>query len=518
MLKASLNVIARFLIVSAFTFFITTPVLAMPAFPGAQGFGSESVGGRGGKVIEVTNLNDSGPGSLRDAVETQSGPRIVVFTVGGVIQANSVIYVKNPFITIAGQTAPGNGIVVKGSPFFIRTHDVIIRGMKMRIGDQAGAKSSDRDGITVWGDSSHQVYNVIVDHNSITWAVDENTSVYDESNNANTVTFSWNIIAEALYCSIHLDEDGTTGCHSMGMLIQSPKGNISVHHNLFASNNDRNPAIQGGNVEVVNNVIYNWGIHGTKISGGNLHALGNTYLNTSNSSKWVGPGVTGIHCEGSPGKIYAQGNVGPGGADWSTVACTGSLASSVKSTAPVFTGSGVSISSAEQSYTDIMDRAGAKRDAIDSRILGYVSSRSKPTSSKWILDGQGEVGGNWDLYQSAVRNDDADKDGMADSWEQANGGNLSPTATAPSGYTWVEEYINSFFPVSGIATQVVTAPVTPKLGDANASSTVDEEDYLVWKNTYLTKPLSSGVQNGDFNKDGIVDGVDYMIWINNYGK
>jgi hypothetical protein len=125
----------------------------LPAFPGAEGFGAQTMGGQ---VIEVTNLNDSGEGSFRAAVSA-SGARIIVFRVSGVIQSNSTISINNPYVTIAGQTAPGGGIVVKGSGLFIRTHDVIVRGMKMYIGDGIGATSTDRDGISLWGDSAHQI-------------------------------------------------------------------------------------------------------------------------------------------------------------------------------------------------------------------------------------------------------------------------------------------------------------------------------------------------------------------------
>ena len=179
----------------------------VPAFPGAEGFGSASVGGRGGTVIEVTNLNDSGPGSFRAAVEA-TGPRIVVFRIGGTIELQSTVLLTNPFITIAGQTAPGGGIAIKNTLFFnryedpsgsldIRTHDVIVRHLRIRPGaGPAGTSGSECDAIQVYGNC----YNVMIDHCSLSWAVDENFSSWG---NPHDFTVQWCIISEGLRNSVH---------------------------------------------------------------------------------------------------------------------------------------------------------------------------------------------------------------------------------------------------------------------------------------------------------------------------
>ena len=169
-----------------------SPASALPAFPGAEGFGSQTIGGRGGKVYFVTNLNDSGSGSLRAALEA-SGPRIVVFRTGGTISLNSSLNISNPYITIAGQTAPGGGITIKGGDIRVSTHDVVMRYITSR----RGAGGNNHAG-TLYANNSNNVYNIVIDHCSFSWGVDETFStwyrVYD-------FTLQNSIISEALNCS-----------------------------------------------------------------------------------------------------------------------------------------------------------------------------------------------------------------------------------------------------------------------------------------------------------------------------
>ncbi|NJL55652.1 hypothetical protein HC928_10960, partial [bacterium] len=191
--------------------------------------------GAAGRVIYVTNLNDDGPGSLRDAAEA-NGPRIVMFRTSGTIRLRDVIRIKNPFIYIAGQTAPGDGIAIEGGGFSIQTHDVLIRYLRIRPGDaRNGASPQSRDAVAV---AEEGIYNVVLDHNSFSWGVDENASIWFPVRN---VTYSYNIIAEGLMYSIH-----PAGKQGYGMLLGHHATNISIHNNLFAHNNERNPIIQGG--------------------------------------------------------------------------------------------------------------------------------------------------------------------------------------------------------------------------------------------------------------------------------
>ena len=233
----------------------------IPAFPEAEGFGTSTRGGRGGKVLKVVNLNNDGPGSFREALETQ-GPRIITFAVGGIINLESKLFVDDPWVTVAGQTALGDGICVRGEGIRVRTHDVVIRHIRFRPGDVDFGLSNqwnDVDAVSISGGDT--IFNVVIDHCSLSWAVDENINMWGE---VHDITVQNCIISEALLHSKH-----PKGAHSMGMLIGSKATNISVHHNLFAHNNDRNPHINGvSRVDFRNNVIYNPGGVAIDISGG----------------------------------------------------------------------------------------------------------------------------------------------------------------------------------------------------------------------------------------------------------
>ena len=211
------------------------------AFPGAEGYGKYTIGGRGGDVYEVTNLNESGEGSLRVAVEA-SGPRTVVFRVSGTIDLKKALRIKKPFITIAGQSAPGGGICIKGYPLLIDADEVIIRHIRVRLGDGSGEAT---DAI-----SARYIKNLIIDHVSAGWSVDEAVSIYHSEN----VTVQWCLIAESMYKSNH-----GKGHHGFGGIWGSNYS--SYHHNLLAHHSSRNPRFASGcgNTDYRNNVLYNWG-------------------------------------------------------------------------------------------------------------------------------------------------------------------------------------------------------------------------------------------------------------------
>ena len=223
----------------------------LPAFPGAEGFGATTPGGRGGKIIKVTNLNDSGPGSLRQALQYDA-PAIIIFTTGGIINLRTKLYITSPFVTIAGQTAPGDGICIRGNGIAIQTHDVVLRYLKVRPGEiDFGPKNKwdNIDAISL-GSASSKVYNVVLDHCSLSWAVDEVIGMWHDVRN---VTVQHCTISEALHTSRH-----PKGYHGMGLLAGEKTANVSLHHNLFAHNNDRNPLLYTqGVVDFRNNVIYN---------------------------------------------------------------------------------------------------------------------------------------------------------------------------------------------------------------------------------------------------------------------
>jgi len=279
----------------------------IPAFPGAEGGGAFSIGGRGGVVYEVTNLNNSGAGSLRAAVEA-AGARTVVFKVGGIITLTSSLVITNPCLTIASQTAPGDGILIRAATNMTDTlmvlenvHDITLRYLQVRPG---GTNTEDCIGATV------HAYNIIIDHCSLSWSGDENLDIWTGTNAGHHVTWSWNLIAEGL------------GSHSCGLLSGSDTNaetmrDISVHHNLFAHNYNRNPLLKVKTADIINNIVYGWDWWATGISGGiTVDIIGNRYKNQPG----LGDGRRDILWKphyleqetgptGAP-SIYLEGNVG----------------------------------------------------------------------------------------------------------------------------------------------------------------------------------------------------------------
>ena len=445
---------------------------ALPAFPGAEGFGSNTPGGRGGTVIEVTNLNNSGSGSFRAACEA-SGPRIVVFRTGGTIVLSSDIWINNPYITIAAQTAPGDGVSIRGAGLRIATHDVIVRGLRIRVGDGSGGPNPDnRDGLGI-ENKNNPPYNIIIDHCSLSWAVDETGTMWYASHD---ITFQWNILSEALMDSIH-----SKGGHSMGLLAGPGSKKITLHHNLLAHNQDRNPLFGGTNsqsptmgaatqAELINNVIYNWGWFATRIatnlsttSPQKVNIVGNYYKKGADTDSNKGIFVRDSDVLAAT-RVYVKDNIGPGRPtgnenEWSIV--EGS--ESNRSNSPTFTPSGVNESSAFEAYDDVLDNVGAiapNRDSVDARVVKSVRN-----GTGRIIDSQSEVGG-WPSLKSGTAPQDSDHDGMPDNWETSHGLNPNNASDGNTdrngdGYTNVEEYINSLIPM-GSGVIAPSAPSPPR--------------------------------------------------------
>jgi pectate lyase len=443
---------------------VWTPPNALPAFPGAEGFGAYTVHGRGGRLTKVTNLNDSGPGSLRDALQGNDlPPRFVVFDVGGVIELETPIIVRSGSVYVAGQSAPGDGITLKGAQLSIQASDVAIRFLRTRPGDgPRGAPFESRDGIHIMGSASRHLRNIILDHISSSWSVDENVTVQPGSGGSvENVTIQWSITSEALHDSFH-----PKGPHSMGMLIAEGSRFITIHHNLMAHNNQRNPRIKhdARNVDVVNNVLYNWGQFAAEI--GERADLPPTTVNFVKNFWKAGPDspqpalrrevrvkpMSFDHPSG-PSGIYFEGNHGPsrppGAAEWALSdveqAFPGQLQRYVRPSR--FVHAPVQEHSAQAAYDLVLDRAGATvpvRDAVDLRVVASVR-----TGTGRIIDSPADVGG-YPAYAAAARpaDWDTDGDGIPDAWELANG--LNPNDPSDGnrdrngdGYTNVEEYLNS---------------------------------------------------------------------------
>jgi pectate lyase len=404
----------------------------LPAFTGAEGFGSHTMGGRGGKVLQVTNLEAEGPGSLRAALEA-SGPRIVVFTVSGTIDLKGRIDIYNPYVTIAGQTAPGAGITIRNGTISFRTHDFVVQGIRVRVGDElTGTPAGIRDGIEVNGTGA---YNGIIDHCSIAWGVDENVGI---TQGAHDITVSWCIIAEGLSNSIH-----PKGEHSKGLMVNHSAGaNHSLHHNLIAHNLDRNPqAVAPTNIEVINNVVYNFVFGGRFDNNAKVHFIGNTWIPGPNTQD----GRMGIIVGESPGntRAYVHDNFGPNRTmktadEWAITDAPRIF----QSGSYLFSPTGVTTDPAESALDMVIDGAGAfPRDQLDIDVIESVGGETGR-----IINSQSEVGG-WPLVPSSTAPTDADSDGMPDYWEyarQLNPGDPNDASSDPDGdgYTNIEVYLN----------------------------------------------------------------------------
>ena len=475
----------------------------LPAFPGAEGFGTETIGGRGGQVIKVTNTNDSGPGSLRDALENVACPRIVVFDTGGLITLSESIRITDPYVTIAGQTAPGDGIAIRSAPLVVATHDVIIRNLRFRVGDLAdGSDPTSRDGITIsTSDGDTDVYNVVVDHSSIAWGVDENLSTWSSSNNGfitHDVTIQRSISGEALNDSIHIDEGASnTAPHSMGALLGRDGYDISFHHNLLAHNHDRNPRISGIiGAEVVNNVIYNWGDGPTKISSDEnvVHFINNYYKPGEDSAERdiqlssgsIDPGpriyVSGNYVDPVPGETRSLDSneardtdsendvVVRYAPDWSAPIPPSYRALDQQFVSPLTT-----IDSALDAYSDVLADVGATlpfHDSIDTRLISETLNRTGG-----IIDSQDERGG-WQTYDPGTPLPDSDEDGMPDSWEAGYGTNPAVNDSTldldGDGYSNIEDYINGLFDPPGADVAGPDASLT-----APVDNSADDFDSVV---------------------------------------
>ncbi len=467
------------------------PQAKIPAFPGAWGGGMYSFGGRGGKVIVVTNLNDSGPGSFREACE-QGGPRIVVFNVAGVIRLKAALSIRAPYITIAGNTAPGDGVCIAGNTVQLDTHDVIVRHMRFRRGKTEAADRDDSFG-------GNPVGNIMIDHVSASWSLDENISMYrhmyrppgsDKDLKLPTVnvTIQNSISSESL--NIYHHAFGST----IGGL------NSTFHHNLWACNTGRNPSVgMYGDFTFVNNVLFNWR-HRT-IDGGDHMSL----YNIINNYFKPGPGTPDTEISNrilKPesersktvvdhfGKAYVNGNVVAGNAKVTKDNWAGGVQPDARSKSreqvqaeirvnEPFQHAPLPIQSADKAYQTVLANAGAtlpRRDAVDERIIKEVRTGKIPSLqiaqgsqekakfygyaqkytdelaelvTKGFVTDPSEVGG-WPEYKGTPYQD-SDGDGLPDDWEKKHG--LNPVNPADAGedlngdgYTNIEDFINGLSP------------------------------------------------------------------------
>ena len=467
------------------------PQAKIPAFPGAWGGGMYSFGGRGGKVFVVTNLDDSGPGSFREACEA-GGPRIVIFNVAGIIRLKDHLRIRAPYLTIAGNTAPGDGVCLAGNTVELETHDVIIRHMRFRRGEMWVGDRDDSLGGNPTG-------NIMIDHVSASWGLDECMSMYRHMYQPPeggkelklptvNITIQNSIFSEAL----------NTYNHAFGSTIGGL--NSTFHHNLWACNGGRNPSVgMYGDFTFVNNVLFNW-VH-RSVDGGDQ----NSYFSIINNYLKPGPATP----KGEPisyrllkpesernknvvdhfGKAYVNGNIVEGNAKVTKDNWDGGVQPDVKAEAlPTalaqirtnvpYAHAPLKIQSAQAAYKSDLANAGAtlpKRDPVDTRVIndvrtGQASAKAGPDAAenfshvgytqhvidailglipKGIITNPAQVGG-YPSYQGTPYQD-SDGDGMPDDWEIKHGLNPNDPSDAlkdanGDGYTNIEKFINGLDP------------------------------------------------------------------------
>lgn len=413
----------------------------IPAFPGAEGYGARTIGGRGGRVIAVTNLNADGPGSLRAACEAE-GPRIVVFRVSGTIDGD--VKIKHDHITIAGQTAPGDGITLKGN-LAMDANDVVIRYLRVR---------TDHDGDALGG---RYRKNIIVDHVSASWSSDEVFSLYHNEN----VTIQWCMITEA--CA---KADGT---HRFGGIWGNQYG--TYHHNLIAHNDSRNPrwASGCGYNDYRNNVLYNWGYESSyggeanqkgdrrtpPIPFSTINMVANYYKPGPATRDNVRDRIANPSSRGSDdiGSWHVAENHVDGSTEVTADNWQGVDGTTFTKLAAPWEAMPIRQQSPKDAYLAVLDRAGCslpKRDSIDARIIEEVRTGTAAHGRNGIITTPDDAGG-WPTLKAAEAPKDSDNDGMPDEWELKF--KLDPQDAADGsqdtdkdGYTNVEEYLNGTNP------------------------------------------------------------------------
>ncbi len=410
------------------------------AFPGAEGFGKFAAGGRGGEILIVTNLNDDGPGSFREAVR-KKGPRTILFSVSGNIELKSQLNINNDDVTIAGQSAPGDGICIQNYPVGVSANNVIIRFMRFRLGDLSKIES-DAFGGTKGKD------RIILDHCSVSWSTDECASFYYNKN----FTMQWCIVSESLNQSVHVK-----GKHGYGG-IWGGEG-ASFHHNLLAHHTSRLPRFSGSSttpntadelVDFRNNVIYNWESNNAYGGERGKYNVVNNYYKRGPATKpknlWM------VNPTSPLGKFYITGNCQVGEEVMSKDNWKGGVKAkdldSAKAT-KAFQVISIPDQKAEEAYELVLKFAGAsfKRDAVDTRVVNEVKTGTAPhgKSKNGIIDSQNDVGG-WPILKSLPALQDSDTDGMPDEWEKKNKLNPNDASDAwlqnKSGYGNLETYLN----------------------------------------------------------------------------
>jgi len=441
-----------------FSFFICNVVSSQtPAFPGAEGGGKFTTGGRGGKVLVVNSLADDGSeGTLRWAIN-QTGPRTVLFNVSGLISLTKPLSIKNGDLTIAGQSAPGDGICLKDYDVFVSTDNVIIRFIRFRLGDLIKGHEPDAYG-------GRNKKNIIIDHCSSSWSVDECASFYSNEN----FTLQWCIVSESLNNSEH-----PKGAHGYGGIWGGK--NASFHHNLIAHHNSRNPRFNGlrraglkyinvqdeERVDFRNNVIYNWGDNSSYGGeSGTYNIVANYFKAGPGTKSSIKNRITNVDmdadttkCAPGYGKYYIQGNYVYGYPEvtinnWDGVSYSKGVNTVKCKVSTPYKIEPIDVQNAEVAYEKVLAYAGASlsRDAVDARVTkevktGTATFKGSLNGRMGLIDSQSDVGG-WPTYNSNAAQKDTNNDGIPDGWLEKKFPGKKATDINNCGYTYLEVYVN----------------------------------------------------------------------------
>jgi hypothetical protein len=415
----------------------TNPGFYLPIIPGSVGFGMETPAGSGpdrvgGEILHVTTLADSGPGSLREAILAK-GPRIVVFDVSGYIHLESNIRISEPYLTIAGQTAPSPGISIKDAGIVIAAHDILVQHIRIRVGDDAnGLNPVDSRAIIIYNRSKedHDVFNVVIDHVSASWAIDENLATWYEG--VHDITVINSITSESLWHSSH-----PAGPHSTGFLVGHGTYNLSVIGNLFAHNDQRNMYVHGDTSTLfVNNLIYNW--YGASPQGGasvygrgrlDATIAGNVYIKGLDTRRLKSIPVYLWESVAEGSRVYLKDNeaIEKSENPW-TVSVVETPHPIKVDVAPVWAPSLV-VKKSGDVKSWVLRNAGARpgdRDEVDLRIINDVKN-----GTGRIIDSQDDVGG-WPSLTENVRG----SGGIPELDIPSN-----PNEIQPGGYTKLEKWL-----------------------------------------------------------------------------
>jgi len=425
-----------------------------PSSPSAiEGYGAQTIGGRGGSILSVTNINDSGPGSLRAAL-TATGPRTVIFRTGGIIRLASPIAITEPFLTIAGQTAPGGGILVSvdnpvnNNMLRIATHNVIIQYVRFR-NDPSGEPGGGQVNVGI----QEGAYNIVIDHCSLSWSLDDMFQIWRNSisplPDTMDITVQWSIFAEALAGHSTAMIIGATEPASAGEHLKTR--NITVHHNLYVHNMERNPYVKTGVTEIKNNVVYNWENPIMETRAQTTIDIVNNYWKPgpmSSEPYIVHDAALGTTPNAS---IYVNGNVLEGintaeQDDWALLwdyDSRGPLSTMHQRLTPLPSPPPipVTLETAANAYNSVLSDVGANRrlnelgewvvnqDSVDLRVIADVLAGTgwAPTAPATIAQA-----GGMPVIASGTPYVDSDNDGMPDAWEIAHG--LNPNVPNGNGH------------------------------------------------------------------------------------